>query len=466
MWEDKAYQEETPGIDFIDLFWSILRHWRSILATVLIVGILLAAYGAIKEYRDLANDEVVKERQEAYETAMETYHLEKAQLEKKLKNLRDDLDRQQYYKENAIMLFIDQYNVYTKTASYYIDTNYEIAPELYFQNPNYTGVITKSYKAALDRLNLDSVVATPDKPGLTTRNPLSSAKRILYTALDEGNGILSIIIYGDTQERVDKMFDAVKETLARQEELLNQVIGKHTLGILSEESSTDIDTEFGSLQTSFEEKMEAITDGIESTGERLEDLEEPVNETPTIKTVIIKGIKFGVLGIILGLVCAIGLHLLRVIFLDRLNSTEELRRRYQLPVLGVLTRVQSKRTKLDCSLAKKLGVETKDGVIEENYIASSIRFYMAEAKRILLIGNCQVEKLELLREKLTPMLQGTEILVGGDVNESPAAMDALRQNAAIICVEEWLRTPHKAIRHELQTILNSGNPNLGFIVLC
>ena len=464
MWEEKNDQEESVEISFVDLFWSTLRKWRSIIAATLIVGVLLAGLGAAKEYRDLANEKVVNERQEAYEAAMETYQLNKTQLETTLENLREDLERQQFYEENAIMLFVDQYNVYTRAASYYIDTNYEIAPELYFQNPNFTGVITKSYKAALDRLNLDDIIATADKPNLTTRNPLSGNLQIISTTIDEGNGILNVTVCADTQERADKIFEAVKETLTEQESLLDQVIGEHTLGILSERSYTDIDTRFGDLQNSFKGKVESISEGIETTNKKLEELKEPVNETPSAKTVIRKGIKFGVVGAVLGLACAIFFHLLRLIFRDRLDSTEELLRRYQTPVLGVLTE-KKKRLKIDRALSAKLGIEAKDAGEEESYIAANIRFYKREKNRILLVGNCGGEKLHMLREKLSPLLEGTEILVGGNVNESPAAVDALRQETTIVSVEEWLKTSHKEIRHELQAIRSSGNQHLGFIVL-
>lgn len=455
----------TVEISLMDLIWSILLRWKGIVGIMLAVGVLLAGLGAFKEYRDLANESVVRERQEAYESALETYKLNKEQLETALGNLRDDLSRQQFYKENAIMLFVDQYNVYEKTGAFYIDTNYEIAPSLYFQNPNYTSVITNSYKAALDRMDLDSVVATAAQPNLTTRNPLSDEKQMVSTTVDEGNGILNVTVKGDSEERVNLLYAAIRETLSEQEELLNQVIGEHSLGVLAEKSGIGVDTEFGTLQSEFDEKIQRITDGIESTNESLEKLKAPENETPTSKTVIWRGIKFGVIGMVLGVMLAAGITMLQLLVQDRLNSTEDIVRRYRTPVLGTLADESGLKGKLNERLAKKLGISVNKTPEEAmQYIAANVRFRLKEGRKVLLIGNCAKEKLVRLKDRMAPMLDGVDLQIGGDVNTDPSAVDALRNKAAVICVEEWQKTYHREIRHEVQAVDDSGNLNLGFVV--
>ena len=84
---------------------------------------------------------------------------------------------------------------------------------------------------------------------------------------------------------------------------------------------------------------------------------------------------------------------------------------------------------------------------------------------MLLVGNCRPEKLGALREQLASRLEGIEIIAAGNVNEDPAAVNALRSETAVVCVEEWKKTQHKAIRRELQTVADSGNRNLGFIAV-
>lgn len=459
-------QEDTIELNLIDLFWSVLRHWRSILVAMLVLGILLAGYGALKEYQHLTDEKFVKEQQETYESELETYELKKKQLEKKLENLEEDLVRQEFYEKNAIMLLFDEYNVYMQTASFYINTGYEIAPELYYQNPNYTSVITNSYKSAIDRIDLDEIIATEENPELTTRNPISGSKKMLNTSVDAGNGILNITIYGDSEERTQQIYNAVKKVISVQETLLNQVIGEHTIDVLSEKSFVDIDTDFGSLQDSFDSKSESITQGIEETKRALEELEEPVNETPTKASVVKEGIKYGIIGIIIGLVLLGGFYFVKLVLEDRLNSVEDIRRRYSFPVLGTLFVEPNGHKKADTLLANKLGMYTKKTIEDQlQYIISNIQFYNKDNKRILLIGNCETEKLNAIKEQIESVIPQIEFKAGGNVNDNPEAINALSEKTAVILVEKWTKTSHRDIRQELKTISASNNANLGFIVV-
>lgn len=464
--QDRIRQEDTIEVNLLDLFWSVLRYWRSILLAMIILGILLAGYGIVREYRRLTDEAFVKEQQEAYASDLETYELKKKQLEKKLENLEEDLVRQEFYEKNSVMLLFDQYNVYVQTASYYINTGYEIAPELYYQNPNYTGVITNSYKAAIDRIDLDAIIASPEHPELTARNPLGGAKKMLYTSVDAGNGILNITIYGDTFERTEKIYDEVKKIITEQQILLNRVIGDHTVGILSEKNYVDIDTDFGALQRSFDDKSESITAGIEDTKEELENLEEPVNETPTKASVIKTGIKFGIVGVLGGFILLGGLCLVKLLLEDRVNSADSIRCRYGMPVLGEYLTDVKKQTLIDKIFSSKLGMpvsKTKEEQIQ--FIISNIQLYLKDTPEILLVGNCSTEKLNALKEKLSSLVEKAQIKVGGNINTDSAAVDALSGKTTVICVETWTKTPHKAVRRELRTIEDSGNENLGFILV-
>ena len=44
MQEEKTYQQDVIELNLADLFWSVLRRWRSILAVMLAASVLLGAY--------------------------------------------------------------------------------------------------------------------------------------------------------------------------------------------------------------------------------------------------------------------------------------------------------------------------------------------------------------------------------------------------------------------------------------
>lgn len=463
---DKTYQEDYVTLNIKELFWAVLCRWRAILAVMLILCAVLGAYGAYKEYKNYSSSEIREEKQKAYETELASYEANKEQLETDLENLKEELNRQEVYQENSLMLQIDQYDVFTITAAYYIDSGYEIAPELYFQNPNYTTAVTMSYQAALNRIDLDALVKTPEQPELTAINPVNGTKKLITVTTDPANGFLTVAVSADTEERAEKIYQAVKDTLAEQESVLSQIISEHSIKLMSEQKQSMIDLEYGKLQESFSANLKTINESIKKTNTSLSELKEPVNTVPTVKTVIKAGVKNALIGAVAGLLLT-GLYLLfKLVLQDRLNSTEELPLRYQLPLLGTLPQAGAKTRKIDVRFARALGMNTgKSSKEAAEYLAASIRLHLDHAGRVLLVGSCGEDKLNALKEQIAPLLEETQVEVSGNVNENAAAVKALQGDAAVICVEEWRRTAHKSIRHELQTVKESGKQNLGFIVV-
>lgn len=465
--ETNNNMEEIVEINLTELVWSVLRHWRGILLGMLILGLLLGGFSFLKGYGNLKDEEMVKERSEAYRRAVEEYEMQKTTLEKQRENLQMEKEILEEQAKNSIMLSIDQYNVYVARASYYVNTHYEIAPQQYYQNPDYTAVITNNYRLSVRRLSLDEIVASPEEPNITARNPISgNSVALVNTDTDTANGVFSIMLFADTQEHLDRMFDRVKETIRNQEKLLNEVIGEHSVGVLLEEVYTDVETAFGALQDAFDKRVETNQTGIRENEQALEALEEPVDETPTMKAALGSGIKSGLIGLFLGLVLMLIYHGTKIILQNRLNSAEELKRRYQLPVLGVFGEKEKQGCRLDQNLRRKLlAQEEKTPEEAARYIASHVKLQGSGARRLLLVGTCSRERLELLKNALEGFLSDMEISAGGNVNESFEALNALAGNTAVVCVEAWLKASHRDIRNELDTVKASGNQNIGFIML-
>ena len=463
--QEKQYQEEYVEINLKDLFWSVLRHWRVLLAALLIGGILLGAYKGYKELKVIRDADEVKARKEAYEEELKKYEKQKNQLETDLKNLRDSQEHQQYYQDNALMLQMDQYNVWFVAASYFmeIDQQNDMDKEWVL---NYGQALVRRYQAALGQLDLDKVIATAEQPALTATNPAGSSRKLLETSTDDKVSVLYVTVRADSEERAAKIFEAVEKTLAEQEAALSGTDGRYRLSKISEKRYADVDAEIGKVQTNFEKSVQSTIDSIADKEKNLSELTEPSDSTPTIKSAVKSAVKYGIVGAFAGLVAAAFIDLVRIVLQDRLNSTDEVTRRYGLPMLGTVAEDAKKKSKLDAYLEKCLGFNPQGSVEEAaDFAASNIRFHLKDAGKVLLVGSCGQERMNALKEQLASRLNGVEVTVAGDVNEDPAAVNALRSEAAVVCVEEWKKTQHKAIRRELQTVADSGNRNLGFIAV-
>ena len=290
MTSETNYQYKTMEIHLNEYLWAALRHWRSILVVFVSFGIIFAGIGGIREFVRYKDDELRNKLQTEYDEELDKYLVEKNHLEKKLENLKEQLARQEAFEDTSIMLKIDEYDVAERIVTYYIDTDYEIVPELYYQNPNYTAVITNFYRTALNRVNYDLAVASDSEPNLTIRNPVSgNNKKIMNINTDAENGILTIVIYGDNEERVNSLYGLVESEIQKEYKVLNDVIGTHNLLLLSDLSKRDIDVDFGNIQSSYESKTEDILDGIKKTNKQLDELKKPKNNFPTKKSVIVQG---------------------------------------------------------------------------------------------------------------------------------------------------------------------------------
>jgi len=467
MQDNKSYENDYIQLNLKDLFWSILRHWRALLAAFLIGGLLLAAFGAFREYRNYTSASVREARQKAYEEALETYELQKIRLETDLNNLQNAQDMQMYYQENALMLQMDQYNVSFITASFCVERDVEDTPETYLQNQSIAAALLKRYQAALDQLDLDKVIADAEHPHLTSSNPAGTNRKMLETKTDDTNTVLSLTIYGDSAARAEKIYAAVKETINAQHELLVPSVGAHRLVTIAENSYAGVDSEIGKVQTTFQTGLKTVSDAITETNKNLSALKAPSNSASTLRSVVKQGIKYGVIGALAGLLVIGFCLLLKLILQDRLNSTGDVALRYGLPVLGVYAEGKKKTGKLDRLIAKKLGLDlNRPGQESAELTAANTRLHLKDAAQLLLVGNCSKERLNEVRDMLSRQLEDVQITTAGKVNESAAAVKALQEGTAVICVEGWMETPHKEIRRELQTVAAAGCRNLGVIVVC
>ena len=463
--QEKQFREEFVEVNLKDLFWMILNHWRVLFVAFLIGGVLLGAFKGYKELKVIHDADEVKARQEAYQEELKKYEKQKSQLEADLKNLRDSQNQQQYYKDHALMLQMDQYNVRFISASYFMEISQQADMDKEWVI-NYGQALVRRYQAALGQLDIDKLIETAEQPDLTAANPAGSSRKLLETSTDDKVSVLYVTVRADSEERAEKIYAAVEKTLEEQEMALSGADGRYRLSKISEKRYADVDAEIGKVQTTFENSVKTVSDSITDKEKTLSELKEPTNSTPTMKSAIKSAVKYGIIGAIGGLFAAAFIDLVRIVLQDRLNSTDEVTKRYGLPMLGTIAEDAKKKSKLDAYLEKRLGFNPQGSVGEAaDFAASNIRFHLKDGNKVLLVGNCRPEKLNALKEQLASRLEGVEIAVAGNVNEDPAAVNALRSESAVVCVEEWKKTQHKEIRRELQTVADSGNRNLGFIAV-
>ena len=163
----------TREISLNDLFFCALAKWRLLLVFTFCGALLLGVFGTYRAVKNNGSGANQEQDAEAYEKAMKTYDASKNYYEQQLANIETSLAQQDYIRDHSVMLKIDPYNTYRTVLAYYINTGYEIIPELYYQDPNYTAVITNSYLSALRRIRLNELFSAYYNEEVFVGNPVN-----------------------------------------------------------------------------------------------------------------------------------------------------------------------------------------------------------------------------------------------------------------------------------------------------
>ena len=211
----KKRDNNSVELSLSDIFWQLLSQWKKALVFTIAAALLLGGVNFFMIMSRNKNEDYAEMVKMEYDLALKSYELQQKSINSRIENLQTEIEVKDSVKDNSIMLRIDPYNTYSKKVTFYIKTDYMIMPELTYQNPNYTNTVTNSYIDALMSMNLDQAVATESEPELSAHNPnLNGVTSLLTLSEQSGGGLIYITIRGDTKERVDKIFNAVNDSVS------------------------------------------------------------------------------------------------------------------------------------------------------------------------------------------------------------------------------------------------------------
>ena len=463
----EKHKDNTVELNLADMFWQFASNWKKALLFAIIAAVLAGGIRLAVGIINSKDSEYLEKMELNNAITAESYTVQVKAYENQIANLQLQIEKKEEASQNAIMLRIDPYNTYAKYVTFYINTGYQIMPEMTYQNPNYTNTVTNSYIDALTNMNLDEAVATAEEPDLTAQNPFPNGEYSLLTVSEQsGGGLIYITIKGDTQERVDAIFAAVKELIEERQNMLKDVVSDHTLNVLSETDEIIIDTNVRSLQNRFIEDYSELIETLKTKRIEYEALEEPVLSSVSSKALIIGAIKYGILGGIVGVILGFVIWGVIRCLRGRVNSVEELRQKYDAVMLAAIPKESAKRSKFDKKLMHHLGIRkrltTQSGL---ELAAANINLYLPDEKDLLLIGTVEEEKLARLGGDLAALLPDKNVIIGGDVNISAKAVSAVEEGHTVICVEGLNESSYRFINHELDAISKAREQKTYFIVV-
>ena len=441
-----------------DVIWWCFKKWKIGILVILIVAIILGGYKGINEYTKINTQEKKDKTIIKYEEELITYNENKSILNSKINRIEEYLERMNEDEQNCVMLMLDPYNVYKVTLTYYIDTNYEIMPSVYYQNPDYASVITNSYAAKVNAIDMDSILKENDNDMITLSNPVSgNSLKMIYTGTDAKNGVLNVFITAMTEDQASLITSVIKRTIEDSYSYIVSVMGEHVLTMVEDITILSVDLDYEDLQDTFQKNKETQYNNLVKAKDELSKITAPEKPDFSTKKLLKSSLKYAVYGIVVGIVLFIGIVFFAVLR-NRLLSVNELKLRYGAAVLGTL--IPEAVGKRDRFIYEKLGFINRNS---NDYKRIALAIQNTERGKTAIIGGIDRAKMDELCEMLD---NGgiTNIVVAGNVKDDSNSLDILTDIDQIIVAEQLWNSNHSSIVYETELIKQLGKEIIGFVV--
>lgn len=486
MENNSTYGQE---ISIRDWMFSVFHKWKLILIVGIVCAFLLGGYKGLSIYNSNANADVVANAQKDYELEMEVYDMTKAGFEREIADIQLDIIAQNEYLENSVLQQANPYEIAEARADIFVSTNSKNIQGQTYSNVDYAESIVQMYQSLLTRKASNKALAEAtgidsryveelvsvtiggvksDKSGALAETADEYGKSVKVQAPVVGsNRVFTICVKhnneADAQMLLDMMLTQVDEVKVN----LSSMIGEHEIHVLHSDVSSGVDLDVAEAQKAQEEKLKELNANLTETQEEMAKLVEPSAPNMSLTSAIKSGIKFAVLGGILGaFVVVFGVCIL-FLMNDKMYSAKEFKQRFNAKILGTLPVNGSKKICfVDAWLNRLEGrVFEKDEKLSYGLIAANARNYMDGQKTLLVTGTADADKVAEVAQKLRTEMPEIEILSGGSMLNTVETLTMLPKCEGVILVEQCNISKYGEIAQELEKAQDLGKSVVGCVVI-
>lgn len=486
-------KDEDKKINLIDIIYYILLHWRSILIVAFVLCALCSGFKLMKGFDSLGSQNL-SETQKTYERSHEEYMTMKRQLEDQVDGLTQAIQAKDIYHKQSILMNLNPDAVYKSTLTYAVNdiadvslltSDIESAQLVNRRINSVLGAYASLIQGGEILQNVKNVIgADIDQKYLA---------ELVYVQVDYQSKLLHITILAEDKNQVETISDAIVKGLQDANFRMSAMVGEHRLQLLSSYIGNDVDTsiligsipedgmmENGNYQTSVECLQKNDTDVVLDLqnqlidcNDKLSKLKEPAKPSGTSRAMILKsGIKFGILGFIVGAFLMAYYYVLQYLVCGKLMSPEEMQDDYEVSVLADYKAPLSRHTNsIDKLINRMCGISEKRSCLGEVYTLAATnvlaRMGMAANEKILLVGNASAKVFDTSASEMVDKLNfaGIEVIAAGNINENGDAILKLQNAEKIVLIEQAGVSRRKDIKKELQTLQDLKKEILGAVVL-
>lgn len=436
------HEQEIEEIDLLELCFTIVRKWKTILVTALVFAILLGGYKGVTSRKTVTEEQL--EQLEACRSNVES--------------IQASIDSEQEYMSNSVWYRLNTGNTVACKTVYYVTFDESDLGDWMGSEDAYADSILRSYQEILTGNTLLQELAQEEKTEATYLREIIDV--ITGEDAEAVGRFLTITVYHDSEENAQRIMDELVEKMDGVTQEVTQMIGSHELRVMEEGIGRQLMTEQIDNQTIHNNNLAALQESLQAKQAELAELESQCSTGDTRKSIA----KFGIFGMLLGIVLAVIAIALVFILSDKVNQAEELKRRYHIPVLGKW-RENHPEHLADRLIDHMQGKRLVDRETALNIAAGNLANYAVHEHKILMIGLAGREAVEAVAQEMQKRLPEKEILCGGNLNTDVDTIQNFPQCDGVVLVEACGVSSHADIVVEIEQAQNLQKKLIGCIVL-
>lgn len=466
---NETYEHE---IDLKWLLYRVLRAWRPIVKWAIVIGIIIGL-GSIGIWAiKCIAPEYITEEKVKFEREHASWVATGENFEAQLANIEEAKQEQLEYNEKSVLMQIDPLREFHASFELYINYDYQIMPDMAYQNIDLSDRILKAYATYMTNGELQQYVIDNVSYEIERRY----LSEILSVSVDYGNNMISVSVRQQSAEYCQEILNLVREALMIKYEDVNTTIAEHTI---SSTNAAAYETVNLSLQETQKANRQAVTNfdiTMQETNEAyLEWKLEPEPQAEyTLIEVIKNAIKLLIIGgIVGGVLCAV-IVAFGALMSGKLLNPEDMKNRFGLRVIGELP---GKREKKPFAFVSRwfskfggITVTPEDYTRLAKMVGSSVKSDLASReeatawKKIAFTGTVDAEELKNTVKALG--MDGAYICIcAADVLMNAESIDKIAGADCVVLVEKQEQTVLADVTKELEALKAWNKIVLGVVVV-
>ncbi len=432
-----------------DLFFSIVYRWKRILT----VGVIFAVIFALLSWVTSISGSITAEKDAIVQ---HQYQREENILRSKIDVLTAGIKTQQDYLTDSILMKLDPRAYYEIALTVYVDTNYQILPEMSYQTPDMTATVINSYVNLLESRN--ALLSLSDTLG-TKPDYLADVLQIQADTVNQT--ILINAQYVDEAGAKD-FANAVLNYLSTLHDQIEESVAEHTCTVLSRDIYKEESIDIFNKQSAQLDALDLLEEDLDATELEIAKLKPPVTSTTpyTVKDAVLPAVIGGIVGVFVTMLMIV----LAFLTDPKVYSVRTARDRTNIKILSC---ARSDRKLLPDILWLRMREGRVNATLEQQYplLAANIRNRCEDGQTLLISGSADPALVEQTANYLRAALPEIKTVWEGNILYDAAALSKLGQCDCVLLVEQCLRSQYTQLSSAQELIEDHNKRSLGCVLI-